>query len=124
MLDLLTSNMATCTVLRLAARLAFAAYILHPQLSGTRPGNDTYVHTVGAAMTVLTLTSRFESSWMIKAVRTYLSRSYSTKLTIPQSDQGDFTFKWSLRDRVLFATILVLCSVGNLFYLYEKYRRI
>jgi hypothetical protein len=71
-------------------------------------------------MTVLTLTSRFESSWMIKAVRTYLSRSYSTKLAIPESNRGDFTFKWSLRDRILFAMILVLCSVGNLFYVLRK----
>ena len=124
MLDLLTSNMATCTLLRLATQLAFAAYILHPQLSRTRPGTDLSVYTVGAAMNVLTLTSRFESSWMIRAVRTYLSRSYSTKSAIPQSNRGDFTFKWSLRDRALFATILVLCSVGNLFYVYEKYRRI
>ncbi|KAI9460904.1 hypothetical protein BJY52DRAFT_238446 [Lactarius psammicola] len=93
MLDLLTSDLVSCMVLRLAVRLAFAAYILHPQLSGTRPRIDT-----------------FASSWMIKVIRTYLSRSYSTELAIPETNLGDFSVKWNLRDRTLFAMILVLCS--------------
>lgn len=61
---------------------------------------------------------------MIKVVRTYLSRSYSTELAILESNRGDFPVKWNLRDRTLFAMILVLCSVGNLFDICEKYRRI
>ncbi|KAF8271420.1 hypothetical protein EI94DRAFT_582509 [Lactarius quietus] len=93
MLDLLTSNMASCTVLRLAIRLSFAAYILHPQLSGTSSGNDI-----------------FASSWMIKVVRTYLSRSKTAKSAIPESNWGDVRLKWNLRDRITFAMILVLYS--------------
>lgn len=43
MLDFSTSDLASCTVLRLAVRLAFAAYILHPQLSGMRSRIDASV---------------------------------------------------------------------------------
>ncbi|KAH9064247.1 hypothetical protein EDB87DRAFT_1393709 [Lactarius vividus] len=93
MLDLLTSNMASCSVLRLAVRLVFAAYVLHPQLSGRSPRIDT-----------------FASSWMIKVVRTFLSRSYSTELANLESNRSDLSFKWNIRDRILFAMILVLCS--------------
>ncbi|KAH8998944.1 hypothetical protein EDB86DRAFT_790333 [Lactarius hatsudake] len=93
MLDLLTSNMASCSVLRLAVRLVFSAYVLHPQLSGRSPRIDI-----------------FASSWMIKVVRTFLSRSYSTELANLESNRGDLSFKWNLRDRILFAMILVLCS--------------
>ncbi|KAI0307780.1 hypothetical protein B0F90DRAFT_62645 [Multifurca ochricompacta] len=46
MLDLLTSDTAPCMVLRLITRLAFAAYILHPQLSGRTPRVDASVLNV------------------------------------------------------------------------------
>lgn len=46
MLDLLTSNMASCTLLRLSLRLTFVAYVIHPQLSGMRPRVETSVPSV------------------------------------------------------------------------------
>lgn len=61
-------------------------------------------------MTMLTFAHSFASSWMIKVVRTFLSRSHSTELANLESNRGDLSFKWNLRDRILFAMILVLCS--------------
>jgi hypothetical protein len=86
-----------------------------PSAFGYETQEGYVCHAVGAAMTVLTLTSRFALSWMVKVIRTYLSRNDWSKLTIPESNGGDITFKWSLRDRIMFAMILVLCSVGSFF---------
>ena len=47
--------MASCTLLRLSLRLVFAAYILHPQLSGVEPRVDTSVRDVHQWLTPLTL---------------------------------------------------------------------
>jgi hypothetical protein len=46
MLDLLTSNTASCTLLRLSLRLTFVAYVIHPQLSGMHPRVETSVPDV------------------------------------------------------------------------------
>ncbi|KAH9985424.1 hypothetical protein BJV74DRAFT_576246 [Russula compacta] len=96
MLDLLTSNMASCTVFRLSLRLTFAAYILHPQLSGMKPQVDA-----------------FTPKWLTKVVRNYLSRIFSTKSVVHEYSGDDTLPVRSTRDRIVFAMILVLCSVGN-----------
>jgi hypothetical protein len=46
MLDLLTSNTASFAVLRLSLRLTFAAYTLHPHLSGMKAQTATSVSDV------------------------------------------------------------------------------
>ncbi|KAF8507125.1 hypothetical protein F5888DRAFT_72856 [Russula emetica] len=93
MLDLLTSNITSCTALRLSLRLIFAAYVLHPQLSGTQARVDT-----------------FTPSWLTKVLRTYMSRIFPT-VSVVHEYNGDDAPEWSLRDRAVFAMILVLFSV-------------
>lgn len=95
MLDLLTSNMASCTALRLSLRLTFAAYVLHPQLSGIQPRVDT-----------------FTPNWLTKVLRTYLSRIFPT-VSVVHEYNGDDAPEWNLRDRTVLAMILVLFSVAK-----------
>ncbi|KAF8481155.1 hypothetical protein DFH94DRAFT_738363 [Russula ochroleuca] len=101
MLDLLTSNIASCTVLRLSLRLTFAAYVIHPQLSGMQ-----------SRAVRVDSTNRFTPSWLTKVTRTYLSRIFPTDSVVPEYN-GDDSFEWSPRDRTVFAMILVLFSVAK-----------
>jgi hypothetical protein len=115
MLDLLTSNMVSCTALRLSLRLTFAAYVLHPQLSGMQPRVDTLVPDVGYnnACCRVDSTNRFTPSWLSKVIRTYLSRTFPT-VSVAHEHNEDDAPEWNLRDRTVFAMILVLFSVGTI----------
>ncbi|KAI0304911.1 hypothetical protein BC826DRAFT_22884 [Russula brevipes] len=96
MLDLLTSNTASFAVLRLSLRLTFAAYTLHPHLSGVKAQTAT-----------------FAPSWPNNVVRTYLSRISSTESGVHEYHTDEAPSVRSLRDRIAFAMILGLCSTSH-----------
>jgi len=123
MLTLLTSDMASSAVLRLTLRLVFAAYILHPHLSGMKPPVGVFVLTCVNGCCV-DFMNRFMPNWPTKVIRTYLSRIYSTGSVIHGYNGDDKSLGRSSRDRFAFAMILVLCSVGYILPPFAKLQRV
>jgi len=55
-------------------------------------------------------------NWLAKVIRTYLSRTFSNEFVVRENKGEGTRLDRSLRDsdRITFAMILVLCSVGNI----------